>query len=63
MEQNESLCCEDLAAILAAWDTLVEVSQPLTDPELLKEEEAFDRVMEEIAVKNGHPRGTPRRRP
>lgn len=56
-------CCKDLGTILGAWDTLVVNSQSLTDPQLLAEEETFDKIVETVAVKNGHPAGFPRRRP
>ena len=57
-------CCEDLEAILAAWDQLVlDTNAATTQAEIEEAYMVFDIKAEEIAVKNGHPAGKPRRRP
>lgn len=53
----------DLDTILVEWDKLVDISQTLTDPELIQAEQVLDTVMKTVAVSYNHPDGMPRRRP
>ena len=58
-------CEKDLDITLTAWDTLVVATNTpgVTQSEIDEAYSVFDKAMEDIAIKNGHPPGKPRRRP
>lgn len=58
-------CEKDLDIILTAWSNLVTATNlpNATQKSIDAAYATFDKTMEDMAIKNGHPPGKPRRRP
>lgn len=58
-------CEKDLDLILEAWTQLVTATNVpgVTQKAIDAAYAEFDKAMEDMAMKNGHPPGKPRRRP